>query len=128
MGYAVAKVLQNGALDLADFRGAALRDPATLALAARVETRSDGNPDPNAMAPQAVVVHLRDGTALRWRCETMLANPARPLTQAQHLAKFHRCCDFAQEPLAEGAPARLVAMVDRLEDLADVRALTGVVG
>jgi 2-methylcitrate dehydratase PrpD len=128
MGYAVAKVLQNGALDLADFRGAALRDPATLALAARVETRSDDNPDPNAMAPQAVVVHLRDGTALRWQCATMLANPARPLTQEQHLAKFHRCCEFAQEPLAEGAPARLAAMVDRLEDVADVRALTEVLG
>ena len=97
MGYAVAKVLQNGQLDLAAFRGDALDDPVTHALAARVETRSDDNPDPNAMAPQAVVVHLKDGTALRWRCATMLGNSMRRLTCEQHLAKFHRCCTFSQD-------------------------------
>ena len=124
MGYAVAKVLQHGRLDLADFRGAALRDPLTHALAARVTTRSDDNPDPNAMVPQAVVVHLKDGSALRWHCTEMLANPARPLSKAQHLAKFHRCCTFAQDGLAADAPARLVELADGLPELADVRVLS----
>ena len=124
MGYAVAKVLQHGRLDLADFRGDALSDPVTHALAARVETRSDDNSDPNAMAPQAVVVHLKDGTALGWDCATMLANPARQLTREQHLAKFRRCCTFSLDGLAPGAPARLVEMVDRLQEVEDVRLLT----
>ena len=123
MAYAVAKVLQKGSLDLADFRGAALADPATHALAARIETRDDGNPDPNALAPQTVVVRLADGTELSWRCETMLANPARPLTHEQHLAKFRRCLDFSATPLPSGAADRLVAAVDRLEELEDVRLL-----
>jgi len=95
----------------------------TQALAVRVETRSNGNPDPNAMAPQSLVVHLRNGTALSWRCETMLAHPARPLTQGQHLAKFRRCLDFAATPLASGVAERLADAVDRLEELEDVRLL-----
>jgi len=123
MAYAVAKVLQKGSLDIADFRGDALADPATHALAVCVETRDDGNPDPNALAPQAVTVHLKDGTALSWRCETMLANPARPLTREQHLAKFRRCLDFSATPLAPGTAERLIAAVDRLEALEDVRRL-----
>jgi 2-methylcitrate dehydratase PrpD len=123
MAYAVAKVLQKGSLDLADFRGDALADPATHALAAKVETRDDGNPDPNALAPQAVTVHLTDGAALSWRCETMLANPARPLTDEQHLAKFRRCLDFSATPLASNAAVRLIAAVERLEELDDVRVL-----
>jgi 2-methylcitrate dehydratase PrpD len=127
MGYAVAKVLRFGALDLSHFRGDALRDPATQALAARVETRADDNPDPNALAPQAVVVHLKDGAELRWRCETMLAHPARPLTPAQHLAKFRRCWTFAAETLAEEAGERLVEAAERLEDIPDVRLLTQLV-
>ena len=127
MGYAVAKVLQHGRLDPADFRGAALSDPVTHALAARVETHSDDNPDPNAMAPQAVVVHLKGGTALRWECTTMLANPARQLTHEQHLSKFHRCCTFSLDELAPGAPERLVEAVDRLEEVEDVQVLTGLV-
>ena len=61
VAYAVAKVVKNGRIDLADFRGEALADPATRALAARIHTLSDGNSDPNALAPQSLTVHLKDG-------------------------------------------------------------------
>ena len=70
-----------------------------------------------------MVVHLKDGRALSWRGETMLAHPARPLTQQQHLEKFDRCLAFSAEPLAPGTAERLVESVDRLEELADVRLL-----
>jgi 2-methylcitrate dehydratase PrpD len=120
--YAVAKVLQKGSIDLSDFRGS-LGDPGTHALAARVRTRDDGNPDPNALAPQRVTITLRNGAALSWHCETMLANPARPLTPEQHLAKFRRCLDFSATPLPAGAAERLIGLVDRLEALDDVRRL-----
>jgi aconitate decarboxylase len=123
MAYAVARTLQNGALDLADFRGAVLADPATHDLASRVETRDDGTTDPNALAPQTVVVHLRDGRALHWRCETMLAHPSRPLTRDQHLEKFRRCLAFSAQPLAANAETRLIETADRLEEMADVRLL-----
>ncbi len=123
MAYAVARVLRNGALDLSDFRGDVLADPATHRLATRVSLLGDGNADPNALAPQSLVVRLRDGTVLAWSCEAMLANPARPLTPAQHLAKFHRCLEFSATPLPPGTPARLVDAVDRLDTLEDVRPL-----
>jgi aconitate decarboxylase len=123
MAYAVARVLKNGAIDLSDFRGDALTDPETHELATRVTTRDDGNPDPNALAPQRVTVHLENGTTLTSRCETMLANPARPLTRDQHLAKFHCCLDFASASLPSGTVDRLIEIVDRLEEMADVRGL-----
>lgn len=123
MAYAVARVLKNGAIDLSDFRGDALADPETQALARLVTTRDDGNPDPNALAPQAVTVHLKNGAALSWRCETMLAHPARPLTQEQHLAKFHRCLAFAATPLPPGTADRLIDAADRLDQIEDVRCL-----
>jgi 2-methylcitrate dehydratase PrpD len=123
VAYAVARVLKNGAIDLSDFRGEALTDPETHALAARVTTRDDGNPDPNALAPQQVTVHLENGTALSWRCETMLAHPARPLTREQHLAKFRRCLQFAATPLPAGTADRLIEAVDRLEDIEEVSEL-----
>lgn len=123
MGYAVAKVLQFGQLDLAHFRGDALADPVTHALAARVEMRSDDNPDPNVLAPQSVVVHLKDGTALRWRCASMLASPARPLSAQAHLAKYYRCCAFAADPLAPNAPARLAEVVSGLAEMRNIEPL-----
>lgn len=123
VAYAVAKVLQKGSIDLADFRGKVLADPATLALAGLVTLRDDGNPDPNALAPQAMTVHLKNGAKFSWRCETMLAHPSRPLMHDQHLAKFRRCLDFAATPLAPGAGECLIEIVERLEELDDVRRL-----
>lgn len=128
LAFAVAKVLQNGRLDLADFRGSALVDPATYDLARRVNLVSDGNPDPNALAPQHVVVRLRDGTEHSWSSETMLAHPSRPLTHEQHLAKFHRCLAFAAVPLPPDRAAWLIKFVDRLELEPDVRILAAAAG
>jgi 2-methylcitrate dehydratase PrpD len=128
MAWTVAKVLINGKIDLADYRGDALMDRATLELARRVSVETDDNPDPNALAPQRVTVRLTSGAEFDWTCETMLAHPARPLTRDQHIAKFQRCLDFAATPLAANAGARLIEMVDRLDGLEDVRALGALAG
>jgi len=85
---------------------------------------SDGNPDPNALVPQEVVITLKDGTVLRWHCGVMLASPARPLTREQHLTKFRRCLDFAKESLCPGTSDTLIDLVDHLEQLTDIRELT----
>src|SRR5258708_15181 len=120
MAWTVAKVLLNGKIDLADFRGPALADPATHELARRITLTRDDNADPNALAPQRVAVRLADGTEHHWSCETMLAHPARPLTREQHLAKFRRCLDFAAVSLAPDAAAKLVEAIDRLEAVENV--------
>jgi aconitate decarboxylase len=109
LGYVVAKMLQHGALDLAHFRSDDLADPATYALAERVSVQANDNPDPSALAPQSVVVRLRDGTELSWHCETMLASSARKLNRHQQLAKFSRCVEFASEPLPAGMADQLVS-------------------
>lgn len=124
MGFTVAKVLQHGALDLDHFRGDALIDPETHALAARVRTVPDDNPDANALAPQTVTVRLIDGRVLTWQCATMFAHPARPLDRVGQLEKFRRCWAFAADALPVANCQRLIDMVDRLETVADLRRLT----
>jgi 2-methylcitrate dehydratase PrpD len=124
MAYVVAKVLQHGTLDPTHFHAAALADPATHALAARVRTESDGNPDPNALAPQVVTLRLADGRTLTWRCEAMRGGPSRPLDRTAHLDKFRRCWHYAAAPLPPDNQQRLIGLVDRLEAVADLRDLT----
>src|ERR1700730_15843983 len=124
MAFIGAKVLLHGNIDLAHYRGAELTDPATHELAKRITVISDGNRDPNALEPQEIVITLKDATVLRWHCSAMLADPARRLSRDQHLTKFRRCLDFAQEPLLPGTCDTLIDLVDRLEQLADIRKLT----
>jgi aconitate decarboxylase len=122
MAFIGAKALLTGTVGIEHCRGEALTDPATHQLALRIATEMDGNPDPNALAPQRVEVELRTGERLRWACDTMLANPARPLNREQYVRKFNRCLEFAQEPSAGTA---LIDLVDQLELVEDVRALCG---
>ncbi len=119
MPYVLAKLLQHGEVDLAHFRGEELTDPATHALAARIRMAEDGNPDPNALAPQRVEVRLRDGRLLEHAILEMLANPNRPLTEAQHLTKFRRCLTFAATPQQLGeALIDAVASIEAATDMA----------
>ncbi|MGJ4998789.1 MmgE/PrpD family protein [Bradyrhizobium sp. HKCCYLS3077] len=124
MQFIAAKALLHGTVDLAHYRGAELTDAATHDVAARVTMEANDNPDPNALVPQEIVVTLRSGEVLRRRCEVMLAHPSRRLSRDQHLTKFRRCLEFAQVPLHPESGDRLIDMVDRLEDVEDVRALT----
>jgi 2-methylcitrate dehydratase PrpD len=124
MAFIGAKVLLHGTIDLAHYRGAELTDPLTHELARRITMQDDDNPDPNAIVPQQIVVTLRNGEVLRRRCDVMLAHPSRRLSREQHLTKFRRCLEFALRPLAPDAGDRLIDLVDRLEDLGDVRELT----
>jgi len=128
LAYAVARVLLTGAIDLADFRGPVLTDPSTHDLARRVRLVDDGNPDPNALAPQRVTVRLKDGRQLDWSCVTMLAHPTRPLSRDQHVTKFRRCLEFAAAPLPADTAARLVETVDHLERVDDARTLAALAG
>jgi 2-methylcitrate dehydratase PrpD len=121
MGFAVAKLLLRGEPDATHYRGAELRDPATLDLSRRVVTEPDANPDPNTLVPQEVVVELHDGRRFAWHCERMLAHPSRPLTRVRQLAKFRRCWSLAAEPL--GPAEAMIEMVEHLEQLDDIKRL-----
>ncbi len=124
MAFMGAIALQHGRVDITDCRGNGLTDPTTHALAQRITMRVDDNPDPNALAPQRVVIGLHDGTRHEWRCDVMGANPARPLSREQQLKKFHRCWELADVPTGRARAEAVVEMVDRLEQLADLRGLT----
>jgi 2-methylcitrate dehydratase PrpD len=124
MPFVGAKVLRHGLIDLSHYRGADLTDPDTYALAQKIVMERDGTTDPNALAPQRVVVRLTNGQELEWRCDVMLAHPTRRLSRAQHLTKFRRCWRFSHEPLTEAACEALIALVDTLDEVADVREIT----
>ena len=123
MSYVAAKVLLNGEIDLAHYRGSELTDQATHALATRIRMLSDGGSDPNALVPVDVTIELADGRKLDWHCDEMLASPGRRLTREQHLTKFRRCCEFANAPIPISQQDALIAAIDDIESVLDVRTL-----
>ncbi len=115
--YVGALALLNGGVEVGDFSPERLADPRLHDLARRIELAPDGNPDPNALAPQAVTAHLKDGRTLRVDIPHTLGSPERPLSREQHLAKFRRCWSCGAQPLADEAADRLIRLVDDLDEL-----------
>ncbi|QRF61739.1 MmgE/PrpD family protein [Variovorax paradoxus] len=123
MGFVVATALRKGRVGIEDFDPAALDDATTFELARRIEVVDDGNPNPNALGPQAVEVVLKDGRMLRLEVPHFLGSPGRPLPAADQHAKFMACCASAVPPMPVSRAEALAVALRRLDELEDVREL-----
>ena len=121
MPFVLAKVLQHGVLDAMHFRGDALTETQTYALACKVTMQVDGNPNPNALGPQLVRVRLNDGRVLEHSIDAMLASPSRPLSAQACTTKFDRCWQLAAQPMRSSAP--LKEAVADLENCTEIKDL-----
>ena len=89
--YCGAVCLRNGTVGLGDFSAVSLIDRNTLALADHLSVLTDGNPDPNAMAPIRVELDLANGETVACDVTDVLGSPARPLSLEAARAKFDAC-------------------------------------
>jgi aconitate decarboxylase len=121
--YVLACGLLHGTVGLGDFKPEALADPARLALARRVTVATDDNPDPNALTPVTVALTLKDGREHGISVATVYGSPAEPMSREAHLAKFRENWRSGAKPLPEAAGEELIALVDDLENVGDVREL-----
>lgn len=94
--FLIALMLEDGAINPARFIPDVLSDPRLLDLASRVSVELDGNPDPNALGPQQLIVELRDRQIDIALPET-LGSPKLPLSPQQSESKYQLCRDLADQ-------------------------------
>ncbi|WP_448582698.1 MmgE/PrpD family protein [Thermaurantiacus sp.] len=83
-----ALILRDGRIDPRAFTPATFADPELMALGARLQLADDGNPDPNALTPQRVVVELAGGQRKEMALAAVLGSPEAPMSPAQLAAKL----------------------------------------
>jgi 2-methylcitrate dehydratase PrpD len=116
--YAVAVILHEGALTLAEFEPDRYNDPKLKQFAAE---KVDVVADPALAGPQAVVeAEMANGETLRVRCDAPRGSPENRLTRPQIEAKFRV---YAKARLARERVEEVVATVAGLEKLDSVRTL-----
>ncbi len=121
--YVVATALLEGTVDVRDFEPLAIADQRRHALAARIRVVPNGSPTVNSLAPQRVEVRLTDGQVLAIDLPAVLGAPGRPLGREGHLAKFGRASASGLRPFPAARQQALIAAVDGIEAVDDVRAL-----
>ncbi|HEY8570409.1 MmgE/PrpD family protein [Microbulbifer sp.] len=125
IGYVAATLLLHGDVGVEDFDPAALADPERRALAARITMVPSACDDPNALAPQAVTVRLKNGSEYRREMAAILGHPENPLDRVRQLAKFQRCLASARTPFDRESAQAIIARIEQLEQLESVTELTG---
>jgi aconitate decarboxylase len=116
--------MARGRCDVPDFLGASLTDATIHRHAAKVRVELDGNPNENALAPQRIVVTLRDGTTREALLPQVYGHPDVPLSEAENLEKFRRCWSHAVPEREAAGAERIIAMVAGIEAIPDVTTLS----
>lgn len=98
-----ALMLTDGRIDPRRFTPEVFADPAIGALADKLVITRDGNDDPNALAPQRVVITRTDGNTIKQTIPNVLGHPRAPMNAAQSDAKR----ELARELTANIPDARL---------------------
>lgn len=121
--YLLATVMTEGRVGLGAYTAESLADPARATFAACVELVPNDCADPNALVPQSMLVTLVDGRVLHAHRDAAIGSPQRPLSRQQQLEKFNHCLDHAARPFGMQQRQALIAHLDQLEALGDVRDL-----
>ena len=119
----------DGKLGMRHFSDEGLKRTDILDLAARVKPYVDEDIDRNwsrFVTPARVVVRFRDGRSIETRIDYPKGHPKNMMTDAEFAAKTADCATFVAKPLREDSAQRLIATVARLEALADIDELIGV--
>ncbi len=115
--YCVAVAVVRGAVDLDSFGEDSLRDPAVLALAAKVGPRVDDAPSWQRGGGGALEIVLRDGRRPAGEVDNALGCPERPLSTEVLRAKFLDCVGRAAVPPAGECLADSILDLETCEDV-----------
>lgn len=121
--YAGARAMMSKGLGVADFDLDVLKDPTTLDLARRIVVKVDGNPDPNDLTPVTVETRLQDGRSFERTTSVIYGNPAKPMTESAHLAKFRNNWQSGATNLPRENGERLITAVTEIEQRDEMRSV-----
>jgi 2-methylcitrate dehydratase PrpD len=123
--YGVAVALIKGALTLDDFQQEALLRADVVELADRIQIEEDRTvTDAKTLVPQVVVVRRRGVTRVEEAISrTMPGSPEHPLTTDELERKLVGCFAYSAHPSRPQAREGLVAAIENLESMTNIREL-----
>jgi 2-methylcitrate dehydratase PrpD len=127
--FALGATLLRGGPNLAIYNTRALADDVILRGAPKIRTRYDAALDgPWTFEPGRLEVATRDGRVLSRSCDIALGSPERPMSTVARHDKLMQAAAAAATPVPEDRAWQIIAAVDRLDRMDDVRELAALLG
>jgi 2-methylcitrate dehydratase PrpD len=121
INYVVALGVLEGKLDNDTFTDGKANDPLVQQALRRVHVIIDDSiPEPGPYCP--VTIELKNGSRLSHTARIAKGHPENPMTESEVLAKFR---SNAKGSISERRSEQLIAALQKLEQIGDVRDLTG---
>lgn len=121
--YCVANALVRQSSTLAHFAPAQVDDPRVRDMIGRIDVVADSALDVRGHTAVDLLLVLDDGREHRRGLDTAPGFPGAALSDAQHLARFDDCLDYAPRTLSVAQRERLLGALGDLAALADARDL-----
>ena len=123
--YCVANAFVRGSSRLQHFTPAEVANAEVRSLISRISVLADPAMDARGHTAVDLDVTTRSGQIYKRALDIAPGFPGADLTDAQHEARFRECMAYAPRPLSDGQRDQILAVLQDLPGLADVRGLAG---
>ncbi len=120
----VALARRNVVID--DFLPQNLGDPLVMELARKVHYQID--PSFGDLHPTITTIMTNNGRTFTKRIDDIYGSPQKPLTQEDLAIKFKDCARYSKKPLSPRKVDQLIDKISRLEEVADIKEIAGLLG
>jgi 2-methylcitrate dehydratase PrpD len=121
--YCVASALLRKSSRLEHFDRAMVTEPEIARVAGKVRVLVDPALDAKGLTAVSLLVKTTDGTVYRSSLDIAPGFPGNPLTDEDHHCRFQECIEYAAGYYPSENLPGIISLVDRLEEVEDVRGL-----
>jgi 2-methylcitrate dehydratase PrpD len=121
--YCIANVLLRGDSRIRHFEAPAVRDPAILPWVQKVSVQSDPALDRRGHTAMDLSVVTTNGRTFDYRLDVAPGFPGNPLSEADHIARFMRCIEYAGDRIDAERAGTILDGIANIEASDDIRRL-----
>jgi 2-methylcitrate dehydratase PrpD len=121
--YCVANALLEGCSMLEHFEESRIRNGKAAEFSEIVQVVPDEAMVKRAHTAMDIRVSLRDGKEYKRQVDIAPGFPGNPLSRDDHRKRFEDCLAFAKKPVSRKNADKIVASIENIEDMEDVRSL-----
>jgi len=119
--YCVANALLRKSSRLEHFEEPCVRDPKIMDIAKKVKVSPDPILDERGETALEMQVFTKGGAVYSKSIDFPTGFPENPLTQEENMDRFGDCIRFAKKPLPRENIEELVSLINKFEDIRDIR-------